>query len=286
MPPRPPVTLTLTVLSLPPLIYALHLQQRLQPTSRLPIQVSNTIPTSLATSRTITTLVNPADHVAGTDTRSILLPASQVLRDAKSGKPRSDQEVLDRFVSGIWAGRVFAPERWALGLVRWIGVRSFLGIRGVEAGKGQEVWREAEIRAVREWGVGMRVSGAFQVVDRGVTERLQEATFYEGTKGEDDTAGTGRRERETYVDFVFGSDTGFLRGVHRFSVLSRPSTDADGKGEEGGQEELELRFAALACDPTRNEPLKPAWLATFHLMYAKLLFRDGVVAAVLASERG
>lgn len=213
-------------------------------------------------------------HVAGTDTRRLVLPVSQIPRDGSSGHSLSDREILVRLVSGVWAGRVFAPERWALGMAKWVGGRSFLGIRGAEEGKGLELWKKAEIRAVREWEVGRRVAGAFQVVDHGVTERLQ---------GDGGAYARGI-ERETYVDFVFGSDTGFLRGVHRFSVLRRPLMDGNGKAKESGQDELELRFAALACDPIRNKPLKPAWLAKFHLAYAMLLFRDGV-AEVLASDR-
>ena len=145
------------------------------------------------------------------------------------------------------------------------------GEAGKGKGKGVELWGQGEVRAVEEWRVGMRVVGTFEVVHVKVAEEV-------GVGGEDGM------ERESYVDFVFGSDTGFLRGMHRFSVLWRwEAADGVTDGEGGGQETCELRFSCLTCDPMREQPSMSKWLQRFHLVYAMLLFREGV-AEVLAPK--
>lgn len=138
-----------------------------------------------------------------------------------------------------------------------------LNIRALNEGRARQsadLWMEKEIRGVEEWKLGTRVMGAFQVADVKIDE---------GVDAGDE------KERESYIDFVFGTDAGFLRGVHRFSVLRSRQT-ADGVIKEDEQERCELRIAHLACDPQKNEPLKPEWLQKFHSVYAMLLFRESV----------
>lgn len=157
------------------------------------------------------------------------------------------------------------------------------GIRGLEEAKRLDIWRAREIREVQEWDVGVRIAGAFQVADVGIIEEERGGHGEQGVgKSRDDGS---ELERETYVDFVYGADVGFLRGVHRFSVLRRKELVSGERDQEDEEKEaLEIRFACVACNPEKSKPLKPEWLARFHLLYSMLLFRDGVTE-VLASDR-
>lgn len=172
----------------------------------------------------------------------------------------ADREVLGRFVAGFFGGRAFAPEGWALSAWKAVGGGSLVDVGAVrEEGErvGRGLWTAEQVRGVEEWEVGMQLGGAFQVASVQIVEDG------DGRDGE-------RRETESHVDFVYGSDTGRLKGVHRFSVLRRKSDE-----EEGGQEVCELRLAGISCNPSAKKAL-PSWMVGFHLAYAQLLFREGV----------
>jgi hypothetical protein len=80
-------------------------------------------------------------------------------------------------------------------------------------------------------------------------------------------------EERSYVDFAFGSDEGWIAGVHRFSVI---------RGEVLGKEDqnVTIEFAHAGCNPREDKPLKPEFMQTLHMWYAMWLFREGVGAVV------
>jgi hypothetical protein len=80
----------------------------------------------------------------------------------------------------------------------------------------------------------------------------------------------------SYIDFAFGSDDGFIAGVHRFSVTCDANNDAAYEKDEKKTKGVTIEFAHSGCNPKQNKPLKPDFLQTFHLWYAMLLFREGV----------
>jgi hypothetical protein len=75
-------------------------------------------------------------------------------------------------------------------------------------------------------------------------------------------------DKQSHVDFVFGSDTSQFAGSHRFS-LKRTN------GPEGTQK-VHVEMNCLTCNPQANKPIAPAALFTFHEIYANLLFREAV----------
>jgi hypothetical protein len=89
-------------------------------------------------------------------------------------------------------------------------------------------------------------------------------------------------QTDSYIDFAFGSDDGFIAGVHRFSV----SRNNDHKEEEDHDSKntmsVTIEFAHKGCNPKEDKPLKPDVLQTLHLWYAMLLFREGVAEVMKA----
>lgn len=87
--------------------------------------------------------------------------------------------------------------------------------------------------------------------------------------------------RHSYVDVAFGSENGYVAGVHRFSVR-REGRGGDGDGDGGGigdggrEERVLIEFSCLGYSPKENTLLKLKAWQTFHLWYAMVLFREGV----------
>ncbi|PTD11097.1 hypothetical protein FCULG_00011575 [Fusarium culmorum] len=98
--------------------------------------------------------------------------------------------------------------------------------------------------------------GVFQVLDSHVSD-------LENTKN-------STKKTESYVDFGFGSDSTGFAGVHRFTVV-RQQADSNSK-----EQQVQIHFQHMTCNPIVNKPLSPQWMLGFHEMYADYLFRDGV----------
>lgn len=83
--------------------------------------------------------------------------------------------------------------------------------------------------------------------------------------------------QSSYIDIAFGSDTGFIAGVHRFSI-----SEVEGSAVVEDRRPIAITFEHTSCDPKRYEPLSLRMLRTFHLWYAMLLFREGVANVLKA----
>lgn len=83
--------------------------------------------------------------------------------------------------------------------------------------------------------------------------------------------------RPCYVDMAFGADDGFISGVHRLSV-----SEVDPSADVGGKKYVTIAFDHTSCNPRENKPLGPDVLQTFHLWYAMLLFKEGIVNVLKA----
>lgn len=266
-----------TIFALGPALFLLDLRGSIATSYRHPIQISNSIPSSLAKSHLLVAIVNPDSHIAMTNTHSTLLPVS-CLPTTHSGEMPTDKELLARFTRGFFGGQVFAVERSALCALGYVfGKQRLLqvgGLRGRMPSGGAEVWSAAEIREIQEWNVGMKVAGAFQIASTGVASDDEWSEDRSILARPVEEGGTS--PQESHVDFVYGWDGGILRGVHRFSVLRHGPEDGEGRKSQL----CELRFASVACNPTANQPLN-ALLGKLHRVYALLLFRNAV-AEVLA----
>ena len=100
--------------------------------------------------------------------------------------------------------------------------------------------------------------GAFQVLDVHIEQR--------------NLSSRAQNKTNSYIDFGYGSTPSGFAGSHRFSIF-RDSSD---RGDA-----VTIEFADLVCNPTVNQPVRPAILMAFHKVYAMLLFKEAV-ATVLA----
>ena len=81
-------------------------------------------------------------------------------------------------------------------------------------------------------------------------------------------------ESHSYIDIAFGSETGRLAGMHRFSVFH----NFGGHDEENASERASVRLelSDTAFNPRAKGPLKPDVMMRFHMVYAMCLFKNGV----------
>lgn len=77
-------------------------------------------------------------------------------------------------------------------------------------------------------------------------------------------------EKESYVDFVYGSDLDTFAGCHRLSVQRVPLEDGE------SSQKAVFTLSCMACDPQVDHEIKPQAIITFHRIYATMLFRDAV----------
>jgi hypothetical protein len=89
-------------------------------------------------------------------------------------------------------------------------------------------------------------------------------------------------QSSSYVDFIFGSDDGFIAGVHRFTV-SRNDKSEGGKQNDDATASVTIEFSHKGCHPKENKPMNPEdFMQKLHLWYAMLLFREGVAEVLKA----
>jgi hypothetical protein len=225
------------------------------------ITSSPRIPDALAQS-TAVTIVNPHSHVPIHDTRYIRLSVPNIL---------SDEEILARFVKGFFGGYVFGLER---GMSRAAGkvITRFEGklqrykpwyTRALtrkalqDTPMSSHIWSTTQLSVDELPPLHALCFGVFRVFD----SRIEFADTLSQTY--------------SYIDFVFGSDAGFIAGVHRFSV-AREEVDATGEKEADNTTNVIIEFAHSGCNLRENKPLKPDFLQTLHLWYAMLLFKEGI----------
>jgi hypothetical protein len=128
------------------------------------------------------------------------------------------------------------------------------------------IWSTDEISAHKLAPVGAILFGVFRIADIHLEHQATHQT---------------PSQNSSYVDFVFGSDVGFIAGVHRFSI-SREDMSKAPEEQNVGKINRKIEFAHLGCNPKEDKPLKPDFLQTLHLWYAMLLFREGVAEVMKA----
>lgn len=230
--------------------------------STFSMKTANRIPDSFANSIAVST-VNPHRHITFDDSRSVIVPVSKYL---------THEQILAKFLAGFFGGYVFAPEAIALRLlgkqfVNFKGAcprvsRSTLrsdsmeGLDGIPASR--QVWKAAEISTGELPLLNSVLFGAFRIIDISLSSssHLRLETF---------------EARSSQVDIAYGSDNGFIAGVHRFSV-----SELEGPANLHGNRHVTINFDSTSCDPKENKQLGPDLLMTFHMLYAMLLFKEAV----------
>jgi hypothetical protein len=128
------------------------------------------------------------------------------------------------------------------------------------------VWSPAELSSSEVPPLHTLLFGTFRVVDSRIQPRVSLQTS---------------TQADSYIDFAFGSDDGFIAGVHRFSI-SRNSDSKEEIEDDGTTTSVTIEFSHKGCNPKEDKPMGPDFMQTLHLMYAMLLFREGVAEVIKA----
>ncbi|KAF6823180.1 hypothetical protein CPLU01_11550 [Colletotrichum plurivorum] len=194
----------------------------------------NGVSESFGKSHTLESLVNPRQHVFVGDMRHVELFLSRHVKD---------ETILAAFVGAFFGGKVFAPERMALEIVG----KRFTSFSGL--GPEDDIDRisnNADVPRGNLPALRAMLFGTFQVSHIHI----------------DKDAASG--ETTSSIDFVYGSDQGRFAGAHRFSIMR----------DRSQAKAIRVVFESASCNPTQNRPFAPAFLFSFHRLYAMLLFRE------------
>lgn len=254
-------------------VYTALVYRRVSTTPPNTITSANAVSESFAKSATIRNLVNPRGYVAMSDSRSVTLelPRRDSEEDdgwtglASEQQGPSDQVLLASFVKGFFGGRVFQPERIALGVLRLQAgpfpgkpFRLFcwrcrtLTEPGLTTPE-RRIWSTEELSNDTLPPPSSTIFGAFQVA----------AIDIANTETDEDPTVSANQGTTSSVDVLYGSSEGHFAGCHRFSV------SRDGR-------KVKLALECVTCNPTVDAPLRPAFMFWFHRVYAMLLFRDAL----------
>jgi hypothetical protein len=131
--------------------------------------------------------------------------------------------------------------------------------------------------------IGSVLFGTFQVIDVNKTG--------DGDPSHDASADL-INIREKYIDIGFGSDRFSFSGFHRWSVsrvdpaddmYGHPETTVSASGAQDPSTRLRITLTCFVCNPSLDKPVVGGLLLhTFHLMYARLLFREAVAKVLQA----
>ncbi|CAM1509759.1 Fc.00g000940.m01.CDS01 [Cosmosporella sp. VM-42] len=225
--------------------YGFAVSRRIAPADRKQITIFDDIPHSLKQSNTVKNIVNARNHEAMADSRFITINIPARLREV------SDEVLLAKFVKGFFGGLVIAPERIALQTVK-MDLVHFKALKKTMT----PVWSTSELSQETLPSLHAVLFGVFQVSDVQLASQKALVPPVDGT--------------ESHIDFCFGSDRAQFAGVHRFSIV-RTHEDSD-----DGEMKVQVHCQSMSCNPTGTKRIGPAWMFTFHKMYAQLLFREGV----------
>ncbi|KPI43814.1 uncharacterized protein AB675_6246 [Cyphellophora attinorum] len=286
-----------------------------------PRKATTTIPDSLQQSPRYRRQINPfpKQSQAVDSTHSITIPRP---RDPRTGQYISDAEVLRRFTLGLWSGWAFTAERLMLVWVAPKRLQVKLGteIEGPrndekelsveEATTGAHLRSLTDLRrampvpvAFSEWSEpsettsatslpkpGTILFGAFKVADVHIATTQQQQQPPGLSSSSSSVPGS-------YIDFIYGAHTSWIRGMHRFEVVpsSRPDSSSSSETAATEAESVTIRFSSSSLKPPPiptsgkeatiaavEQPLILGgrsfgpFLAYFHNIYAGYLFADGM----------
>ncbi|KAE8381017.1 hypothetical protein BDV26DRAFT_256332 [Aspergillus bertholletiae] len=153
----------------------------------------------------------------------------------------NDEEVLSLFTTGFFGGHIFACERLILAAGGWkLLPAQFSNFEDDPA--AMVIWNHTKIPSTKLLPLGSCFFGSFKLIDK----HISKAPGLESS----------------YVDYGFGSDRSGFAGCHRIQVTRSPQP--------------EIQLQQFICNPTKNTPSVGGYLQKFHLVYAKLLFADGI----------
>lgn len=125
------------------------------------------------------------------------------------------------------------------------------------------IWNKSDIPSFSLLPKGTSLYGSFTITDKYIASAPTE-------------------EDASYVDYSFGSDQYSFAGCHRFQITRLPTSSSGEKEEPKVQVEL-LHFR---CNPQENKPSVAEYIETFHYVYAKTLFANGIHSIMNRSNSG
>ncbi|KAM0274365.1 hypothetical protein ACHAQH_007902 [Verticillium albo-atrum] len=223
--------------------HALQIYANISAAPRQGITEFDVNPESFLQSVTVTRHVNPNRHVALHDCRHISV---QIPEHARS---MSDEALLAAFVRGFFGGKVFAPERTLLKIVK-LDLLNYPDLK--RSASAAHVWDVNQLEGDELLPLSSIYFGGFQISDIHVHQP--------------DHVPDRSAETESNIDFVFGSSQGNFSGSHRFSVLRTESDPTS----------IRIRSAHTSCNPTGDKLSMPDFMGPLHNFYAMVLFREAV----------
>ncbi|KAK2768395.1 hypothetical protein FQN54_000250 [Arachnomyces sp. PD_36] len=242
-------------------------------------QYTHSVDQDFLTSSTFNYINPKHHHVASTDTLSQTLPPSSI-----SG--RSDEEILASFTKGFFGGPVFAFESFLLRYGGWRLIPAgFTGFQ--DDPSATTIWSLSDVPSTHLLPIGSTLFGSFKVLDKSTlttTEPPQSTTA-----------------SKSHVDYAYGSDTFTFAGCHRFVVIRDqppyPTTTTTSTTDAAADEEKEppdantshpqvitIQLQGFRCNPLQNKPSVLNFIETFHYIYAKALFANGMQAVLAGSS--
>ncbi|KAJ4391116.1 hypothetical protein N0V93_004731 [Gnomoniopsis smithogilvyi] len=215
-------------------------------------------------------LLNPKRYPTEQDRFSLRIPK----RDLRTGI--SDEEILARFTKGFFGGWVFTPERWFFLLTRFslmdhdaLSHVSPVNLTNKKTERNghvlpvnqNQIWKASIISRTSPIPLGTLLFGNFLVFESSVARQAEREALFPAAK------------HVTRPDFVFTeviggpSKTFGLLPSHRFEVTRENEGAAD--------EMVKVTLSHVRCDPFSGKPVRGV-IKYFHLLYARLLFADGI----------
>ena len=196
--------------------------------------------------------------------------------DAETLAGMNDAKILSLFTSGFFGGFVFGIEGALLGAGAWrilpVHFTSMFLIPNLPSSCGlsdfsldflqqpqtPELWSSSEVPDNHVCDVGTRLFGAFQLLDKQISESSDSGL--------------------SYLDYGFGSDNYSFAGCHRFSVTRHHATSEE-------QSRIRISLEGFTCNPRENKSPASEVGKWFHALYARALFANAVQAIVESTRQ-
>ncbi|KAI0876501.1 hypothetical protein GGS24DRAFT_451076 [Hypoxylon argillaceum] len=214
----------------------------------------------------VLSVITPSRHQGSQETYSLLIPASRFRDDL------SDEEILARFTKGFFCGPAFTPERWLLSAIpftitdisaikKTLTIRSQNTVPGLVV--GPEIWDPSSISPKLTPSVASLLFGNFLVLDSSMLTVAHQSQLPEDYV-------LHVKPPHAFVELAWGGTTLGLVGSHRFEA-SRCRIGHAAEAEEF----IKVTLSTVSC-VTKTGLAPSKYLMWFHVLYAKLLFSDGI----------
>ncbi|KAI0556042.1 hypothetical protein F4679DRAFT_520822 [Xylaria curta] len=206
-------------------------------------------------SRTVA-LLNPLGSPTGQDSYSIRIPVHKLRPGI------TNEEILARFTYGCFGGWIFTPERLLLRVFK-PQITNISPLNDGDARPHSTIWSLSALNRAILPQLGARLFGIFQLLDRSpASPQERDQMHYFPTPA--------HKADYAFAEFVAGSNQSVFAVSQRFDVVRQMD------GANDGIESVTITASHLVCNPLTGKNIFPAPIKLFHVIYAKLLFADGI----------